>query len=469
MILTLMPDLNRLRDAANFLRYQSLIDFDQNRQDAALDRLAEVEPIAQGAASHRSLVGYLVGIGCRAMQAYTLADFLPELRIGAAPGEVRPEQAGVWIHRLLDERQSVAEMHAAYRAERVSQLDAIDAMFSGRINRAKPTGGAGSDTNAPSAVNSYAIRPLMRENAIIGCDTMTQFIANLNAPDWPTCQRQIAGIERVADIAKLRPWNFMVKMMLPALGRSVEANYRSQAERRLVAAALAARWYAVEHDGQLPPTLDALVPKYLPAVPLDPMAVSQPLQYRPDAAMLYSVGLDGVDGGGDVTFARPMRGQDSSTRSWNARDFVLPLRREPRVFCEAVQFELDWRFDEPLPRRAPPAALPAVQGEALPPPLDDASRFSAWRFTDEFPELRTLRDVRTIFDDMVLPAAPATAPAAHAVLGGLAGDDRGTWYFLLLSDRRLLLTDPDGCTSVRELPATEDREEPSGRAARRGG
>ena len=73
--------------------------------------------------------------------------------------------------------------------------------------------------------------------------------------------------------------------------------------RRLAAAALAVRWYAVEHDGRLPASLEELVPRYLPAVPLDPMAKGRPLGYSPDPArpMVYSVGENGIDNGGETT------------------------------------------------------------------------------------------------------------------------------------------------------------------------
>jgi hypothetical protein len=64
-------------------------------------------------------------------------------------------------------------------------------------------------------------------------------------------------------------------------------------------------------NGALPDSLDALVPKFLNAVPTDPFN-GQPLRYKRLAAgyVVYSVGEDGVDNGGtegygpgtDITF-----------------------------------------------------------------------------------------------------------------------------------------------------------------------
>ena len=56
----------------------------------------------------------------------------------------------------------------------------------------------------------------------------------------------------------------------------IEWHHRAVAIRRLARLAIAAALYRADHDdgggGQLPPTLDALVPDYLDAVPIDPLS-----------------------------------------------------------------------------------------------------------------------------------------------------------------------------------------------------
>ncbi len=54
---------------------------------------------------------------------------------------------------------------------------------------------------------------------------------------------------------------------------------RCQAQSALLMTALALQAYRAEHKSY-PPTLSALVPRYLPAVPLDPFADHQPLHYK---------------------------------------------------------------------------------------------------------------------------------------------------------------------------------------------
>ncbi|HJT32299.1 MAG TPA: hypothetical protein VJ783_09675 [Pirellulales bacterium] len=67
--------------------------------------------------------------------------------------------------------------------------------------------------------------------------------------------------------------------------------------------AVAIERFRLRH-AKLPESLDALVPEFLPEVPLDPFD-GQPLRYRVDEAAykVYSVGPDETDQDGQVTDA----------------------------------------------------------------------------------------------------------------------------------------------------------------------
>lgn len=77
-----------------------------------------------------------------------------------------------------------------------------------------------------------------------------------------------------------------------------KADLRHQVQVNLLLAELALLCHRDDH-GAWPDRLDALVPDYLPEVPLDPLA-GQPLVYRrtDDDYLLYSVGTDRQDDGG---------------------------------------------------------------------------------------------------------------------------------------------------------------------------
>jgi hypothetical protein len=93
-----------------------------------------------------------------------------------------------------------------------------------------------------------------------------------------------------------------------------------EAGRQLTVTAIALKRFKLRH-GNFPADLAALVPEFLPTVPLDPVN-AQPLHYKPNADgtfLLYSVGEDAADNGGDSTSTNP------KTLWWQrGRDWVWP-------------------------------------------------------------------------------------------------------------------------------------------------
>lgn len=88
--------------------------------------------------------------------------------------------------------------------------------------------------------------------------------------------------------------------------------------------------------GTLPPNLDALVPDFLDTVTIDPYD-GKPFRYDPERAIVYAVGTNGVDHGGDTTAEYDPK-HDRDVPYEDGRDVVfrifpldpasLPLRRE---------------------------------------------------------------------------------------------------------------------------------------------
>ena len=104
----------------------------------------------------------------------------------------------------------------------------------------------------------------------------------------------------------------------PALAKIGEACSRIQAALRCEATALAAERYRREH-GAWPQSLDLLSPDLIASVPNDPFT-GDPLIYRrlPDSVVIYSVGLDGKDDGGNVDVVNVSQpGTDIGIRLWD--------------------------------------------------------------------------------------------------------------------------------------------------------
>ncbi len=103
---------------------------------------------------------------------------------------------------------------------------------------------------------------------------------------------------------------------------------RAESSRRLLVTAIALKRYQLQHTNY-PPSLNDLVPNRLARVPVDLMD-GKPLRYRlnPDGSfLLYSVGDDGEDNGGDAS----LTGTTTNLNNWPgaSRDFVWPRAATP--------------------------------------------------------------------------------------------------------------------------------------------
>lgn len=106
----------------------------------------------------------------------------------------------------------------------------------------------------------------------------------------------------------------------PNFIRATETAIKGETERQMTLAALALTRYQLRH-GRLPETLAALIPEFLAVAPGDPMGGNS-LSYRPrpnGTFLLYSIGLDGRDDGGD-----PRPGPGGKPGFWEGLDAVWP-------------------------------------------------------------------------------------------------------------------------------------------------
>jgi hypothetical protein len=96
----------------------------------------------------------------------------------------------------------------------------------------------------------------------------------------------------------------------------------AEVQQQMAITAIAIYRYRIQR-GVLPADLSGLLPKYLSVLPRDDMD-GKALRYRmqPDGGfVLYSVGLDGKDNGGDSTL---VTGKKNFNQIWDERDAVWP-------------------------------------------------------------------------------------------------------------------------------------------------
>ena len=86
-------------------------------------------------------------------------------------------------------------------------------------------------------------------------------------------------------------------MMMPAEASLLATKSKGDTQLQATRTILALRAYQLTH-GNLPSDLNALVPEFLDAVPVDDFD-GQPLRYSPDRKIVYSVGQNLKDDGGN--------------------------------------------------------------------------------------------------------------------------------------------------------------------------
>ena len=288
----LMPALNDARELANRLKLRALVLTHLGRHDAVARPMLRAIGIADAIdATHTVLSGHLTALGIDALAAETLARVAPHQSIGDGPGEMPPADARTLIGVLLDDGPRDAGFADAIRGEVIFQQTAVDHVLeAGKLGKRDLLG-------LPVRMT---LKPIIRDKGVIMAELMLPF---LDAPDWPNhpaAEPVVREYERRArvEVEQNLPYYQLAAIMLPAMERAVEAQYRNRNARRLAAVSLAVQLYRADHDGDLPPALDALVPDYLPAVPADAMTADGSVKYDPARGLAWTVGEDGVDHGG---------------------------------------------------------------------------------------------------------------------------------------------------------------------------
>ena len=174
-------------------------------------------------------------------------------------------------------------------------------------------------------------------------------------PYFETLQQEVEGLTKLGieprkddeekmlfDLGDLDVRNLMSGSIL-SLQRTLARVEAAEISRSLTVTAIALKRYQLLH-GKPPPELAALVPGYVPSVPIDPVD-GKPLRYRLNSDVnfvLYSIGADGIDNGGDPTNPESTPGAKSSFSWQRGRDWVWP---QP-----ATDAEIDAYFQKQYPQ-----------------------------------------------------------------------------------------------------------------------
>ena len=321
-----LPYLNQARHMANTVGDAALYAHANGDDAAAVEAIRDVRHLAKAVGHDPFIICHLVEVGIESLALQRLQMIAAGLQVApedaTAPQPPVPfpttkantprrpatrAQVRVLIAELLDERDVDASLKRALAGERVAHLDTADWM----------------------AESSRVLRPMYQLDTVRMLEQDEVLMEAAAQPTWPEVRgvlaRRLAGKPpppappapaAPGTSAKRQPVDYARVLSSTLLGggimngRFFEISLRARAERRMTAASLAAQLYRADH-GEWPPSLQALVPNYLPAVPADSLAVpGTPLKYMlvkggipggADRPVVYSVGRDGDDDTPDAT------------------------------------------------------------------------------------------------------------------------------------------------------------------------
>ncbi len=259
-----------------------------------------------------ALVEHLVAIGPRLLGAQAAMETARE-GIGDSDPALRARATAAF----MDVGVLEAGLGRALRGEAAFELEIMRALDEGRIGIAEVAGGR---ARRGEAWLVRLTRPILRGDVATIADYQRAAYEATKADDFP------AAVARVPDPDAMAPHTYLdvyARVLIAGLDRTVEANYRCRTEMHAAAAALAIAAYRADNGGRWPESLEALVPDYLPELPRDAMARgAPPIRYDPARRILWSVGIDAEDDGGDATSTRASGDRASL---WDGEDVVVEL------------------------------------------------------------------------------------------------------------------------------------------------
>jgi hypothetical protein len=291
----LLPHLTHLRNLARVYRLRALAHLHAGQTEAALADVQTCLRLANAIKDEPVLISFLV-------RGAILDLALQPVWEGLVTRRWREKQLAA-LRRVLEERDLFAHFALALRGERLFAHGVVMWLLRHPAERGQLFQAvAGSGERRPTHWLQLTPTGWWYQNLLaIDCFYTGSLASTV---DWEARQvfpSRVVAVEQSLHAARTTPYNVLVKMLVPAVTGVAKKAAQLQTAVDQAVAACGVELYRLA-DGELPATLDAPFPDYLPAVPRD-VIDGQPLRYRQlegDRFILYSVGWNGADDGGQA-------------------------------------------------------------------------------------------------------------------------------------------------------------------------
>jgi hypothetical protein len=312
---TLLPDIQETRRVAALLRFDAMHRAQHRDIPAALLSCRAGLNAGRSVGDEPFIISQLVRIACLAIACNSIERAL-------AQGEATEADLAL-VQQLLAEEDRHPTMLVCMRGERAVIDDFFTKLENGTIST-KEVEGLGSREMFAGDLQTRIFglsRSTIRREHVRSLEVMTRLVEIAGMPE----HKQAAEEGKIDQQFRTRREVSLSMMLLPSVLKISEACRRKKTQVRALMVAVAVERYRLKEKAW-PNSLSDLVPRFLPAVPLDPYD-GKPLRYvkRADGVTVYSVGADGSDDGGNIDRAHPLiKGVDQGYRLWNVN-----ARRQP--------------------------------------------------------------------------------------------------------------------------------------------
>jgi hypothetical protein len=362
----LLPHLAPLKRSAQKLEAASVLDLHNGDTGAAATNILTMLGLVQRNASEGLLISHLVRIAITAIAVAPTWEFLQAINVSDA--QLAIVQQGWQQMDFLSDATNAFVMERAWGLAEIEKMRATHYEFGKVLGAASSMSSSGGSSGAwtwPPDWEAITERPrdaigeaMWRSSwsysdelrTLKGTSIILETLRTMQTNqtqfykadyDAMTARLSSLGITNVGDA-------FFRALKIPdmsemfgdnGLGSAVLRTLRVETERRVVVTAIALKRFQLQH-GKLPETLAELTPEFIPSVPID-VYDGKPIRYHPNADgtyLLYSVGEDGTDDGGDPTNTA----SGSSNLYWQGnrvRDWVWPQPATPT--------EVQYFYDHP--------------------------------------------------------------------------------------------------------------------------
>jgi hypothetical protein len=293
----LLPHLAIHKSMAGKLRTRSAARVAAGDTAGAAEDIDTILRLAELTGEDPVLIGYLVRV---AIQSSAFSAFWD----GTSQHAWSDTQLAAFQRRFegLKQRDSLVQ---AFRGERLFGKTCFELMRQGRLNpeTLDAVDGGGDGFSGGAMPKAWLLQNQAYHSRVM--DQVVDALQRCDPERGIAAKGSIWETERidqtVFDTANRRfhPYRILTHMLLPSL-----AKVHAKADRSLTTSRLAITVAALERHrlatGTYPKSLDDLVPRWVPAVPLDPMD-GQPLRYRLNADgtfTVYGVGPNHTDDNG---------------------------------------------------------------------------------------------------------------------------------------------------------------------------